>query len=187
MGKMEMESRKRAKRNQLRKIILETIKISGVMSIALLSPNVMGAMVKIGLVPNPRQRELVRRSIDRMCIQGLLKHERGGLGLTTKGEKSLRALQIQLFDVRKPRHWDKKWRVLIFDIPERRRKLRDGIRQTLLGNGFIRLQNSVWMYPYDCEDWVNLWKADLKIGKELLYLIVDSIEGDSVLKRNFGL
>lgn len=184
---MEAESKHRAKRNQIQKVILETIKIGGMLSMAVLAPNVLGAMEKLGLIPHKRQRELIRRSVDRMYAQGLLKHSGGGLRLTEEGKKRLRILELKLFRPQKPLRWDGKWRVLIFDIPEKRRKLRDEIRRTLLGNGFIRIQDSVWAYPYDCEDWVSLWKGELQVGKEMLYLIVDSLEGDSVLKRDFRL
>ena len=187
MGKMETESRSRAKRNQLKKIVLETIKAVGILGVGLIAPNVVGAMVKIGLLEHPRRKELIHRSIDRLYAQGLLKHAHGGLMLTEKGLKALLALELKSFQGKKPSSWDGKWRVLIFDIPEEQRKLRDDIRRTLISNGFIRIQDSVWVYPYECEDWVNLWKAELKVGKELLYLIVDSIEGDSLLKRRFDL
>ncbi|KKT75590.1 MAG: hypothetical protein UW71_C0001G0001, partial [Parcubacteria group bacterium GW2011_GWB1_44_7] len=56
-----------------------------------------------------------------------------------------------------------------------------------LSVGFMKLQKSVWVYPYDCEDFVNLIKADFKIGKDLLYLIVDSIENDKFIKEYFQL
>lgn len=187
MGKQEDASRKRQKRNKVRRIILETIKTAGIITIALTVPNVIGAMVKVGLLPHPRQSELVRRSVDRMYAQGLLKHRGGKLVLTERGERTLRKLQLRAFGVQRPRKWDGKWRVLIFDIPEDRRALRDEIRRTLLANGFLRVQDSVWIYPYDCEDWVQLWKAELKVGKELLYLIVDSVENDSLLRIQFGL
>ncbi len=187
MGTIEKESKQRAKRNQMRKIILETIKVGGILSVAVLAPNVLGAMEKFGFVPGRRQRELIKRSVDRMYLQGLLRHVAGGLRLTEQGEKQLRVLQLKVFKPKMPPRWDTKWRVLIFDIPEQKRKLRDEIRRTLIGNGFIRIQDSVWVYPYDCEDWISLWKAELRVGSELLYLIVDSIEGDSILKRKFKL
>ncbi|MEY4747536.1 MAG: hypothetical protein RLZZ416_585 [Candidatus Parcubacteria bacterium] len=187
MGKLEETTRRRAKRNQIQKVVLETIKIAGILSIGIVAPNVLGAMHKLGLIRHGRHGELVRRSIDRMYSLGYLKHVRGGLQLTEKGEKYLRTLQSRIFTRIKPLRWDHKWRILIFDIPEHNRKLRDHIRRTLSGNGFMQVQKSVWIYPYDCEDWVNLWKAELKIGKQLLYLIVDSLEGDSSLKRTFGL
>jgi len=53
--------------------------------------------------------------------------------------------------------------------------------------GFVRLQNSVWVYPYDCEDLVKLLKADFRIGREVLYVIADSIENDMWMRKEFSL
>jgi hypothetical protein len=44
----------------------------------------------------------------------------------------------------------------------------------------------VWVYPYDCEDLITLLKADFKIGKDLLYVITESIENDKWLRQSFG-
>ena len=89
--------------------------------------------------------------------------------------------------IKKPKHWDGKWRIVIYDLKERKRGLRDKLRNTLASFGFIRLQHSVWIYPYDCEDLIMLIKADFKIGKDILYLIVEKVENDIWLKRSFGL
>ena len=53
--------------------------------------------------------------------------------------------------------------------------------------GFVRLQDSVWVYPYDCEDFIALLKAELKIGRDVLYAIVDTIEHDKNLRQHFNL
>jgi len=76
---------------------------------------------------------------------------------------------------------------LIFDIPEYRRSLREKMRRTLTVIGFKRLQDSVWIYPYDCEDLITLLKADFRIGRDVLYMIVDQLEGDQRLCKEFGL
>ena len=52
--------------------------------------------------------------------------------------------------------------------------------------GFMRLQDSVWIYPYDCEDLIALFKADSKIGKDILYMIVEALEYDEPVKSYFG-
>ncbi len=91
------------------------------------------------------------------------------------------------FKIQKPKRWDKKWRVLIFDIRERQRGIRDKLRRALINIGFARLQNSVWIYPYDCEDLVTLLKADFRIGKDILYLVVDELEFDRPILKHFGL
>lgn len=45
------------------------------------------------------------------------------------------------------RPWDGKWRMVLFDIPETDRKLRDTLRRHLLARHFGYLQDSVWISP----------------------------------------
>ena len=49
------------------------------------------------------------------------------------------------------------------------------------------LQNSVWIYPFECNDYISLLKADLRLGKSVIYMSVDKIDGDAYLKERFGL
>ena|SRR3989338_8127848 len=187
MGKMEEESRKRTKRNQLRKIILETVKVAGIISVALVAPNVLGAMAKMGLIASPRQKNVVASASKRLVSSGLLEWRDSKLRLTQKGERALRILKLSEYSQTIGRKWDKKWRVLVFDIPEHRKGLRKKLRGTLQAIGFVRLQDSVWVYPYDCEDLITLLKADFHVGDDMLYMIVDAIERDSALRRHFGI
>lgn len=76
---------------------------------------------------------------------------------------------------------------MIFDIPERKRKIRDQIRTLFKLAGFYLLQDSVWVYPYDCEDILTLLKSELGVGKDVLYLIVDELENDKHLRNFFDL
>ena len=187
MRRLETESRKRSRRANIKKLVLASAAVVGGISVALIDPGAIGAMGKLGLIPSARQLEIIKRSRSRLVARGLLIYQGNTLRLTSKGEQILRRLELHDFKLRKPKRWDRKWRVLIFDIPERRKGLRQKIRNTLKTIGFVRLQNSVWAYPYDCEDLITLLKADFKIGKDLLYLIVDSLEYDRPLKECFGL
>lgn len=185
MGKLEKESRSRSRKANIKKMMLQTVAAAGLISAALIAPNVVSAMSKLSLIPNKRIN--AKRSRDHLVQNGLLQYKGKYLKLTEKGEKELRRLELSDFSLKKPKKWDKKWRVLIFDIPEVRLGLREKVRNTLITIGFIRLQKSVWIYPYDCEDLINLLKADFGIGKDLLYLIVDSLEYDNKLKKDFNL
>ncbi|MBI5742651.1 MAG: hypothetical protein HZA25_02340 [Candidatus Niyogibacteria bacterium] len=109
------------------------------------------------------------------------------MSLTPKGEAALRKLELNEYQICRPKRWDGKWRVLIFDIPEKRRMLRELVRRTLSAIGFIRIQDSVWLHPYDCEDLITLLKADFKIGKDLLYLVVEQMEYDARYRDHFDL
>lgn len=187
MGNLEKSARKKAKRKQITSIIIGTVGIAGLLGVALVAPNVLGAMGKMGLVPTGRQKEIINRARDRLLKQGLLRRENGFLRLTPKGQDRFRLLQARVSAMTRPHRWDSRWRVLIFDIPEYRKGLRDKIRRTLESIGFVRLQDSVWIYPYDCEDLVALLKADFKIGKDVLYMIVEELESDKLLKEHFGI
>ena len=123
-----------------------------------------------------------------MVDKGFLEYgSKGFLKLTEAGQAELRRLEGNDYHIPIPKKWDGKWRVIIFDIKEERKTLRDKVRRTLLALGFKHLQHSVWIFPYDCEDLITLLKSDFKIGKDLLYLIVEKIEYDKPLKDYFGL
>ena len=46
--------------------------------------------------------------------------------------------------------WDKKWRLVIFDIPKELHAQRVRFSEKLKTMGFFTLQKSVFIYPYDC-------------------------------------
>ncbi|HEY4528295.1 MAG TPA: hypothetical protein VJJ48_00505 [Candidatus Paceibacterota bacterium] len=187
MGKLEQQSRKRTKRKNLQKAILATVAVTGVLAIGLLAPNVIGALGKLGLLPNKRQREYVSSSASRMVKKGLLRFNGKYYELTKLGQERLRKLELLNFRLNKPKKWDKKWRVIIFDIPEKKKKVRDHLTSLFRQTGIKKLQDSVWIYPYDCEDIIALLKTDFGIGKDLLYLIVEELENDKYLREEFGL
>jgi len=125
-----------------------------------------------------------------LAAQGLVTFEkRDGkqyARITESGRRKF-SFEEQKMKLKNKRRWDNRWRVIIFDIPEKRRLVRDRLRQIMSGLGFVRLQDSVWVFPYDCEDFVALLKADLKIGVAVLYLIVEQIENDKHLRVHFDL
>lgn len=77
-----------------------------------------------------------------------------------------------------PKQWDKKWRMVIFDIPEEKKSIRDAIRQKLKQIGLFQLQRSVFVYPFDCKELIISLKYGYCVGKNLQYIIADSIEGE---------
>ena len=179
MGKLETNSRKRSQRKNLQKAVLGAVAAAGFLSMAIVAPNAIQTLAKLGIInakKGYRETGGINRARNRLVQEGLLARDpKGYLRLTPKGEAKLRQFELEDYDAKKPKHWDHKWRVLIFDIPEKRKGLREKVRRTLRAIGFTRLQNSVWVYPYNCEDLIALLKTDFKIGKDLLYLIVEEI------------
>jgi len=186
MGILEESGKKRKRKRDLKRAILTAVKISGLVGITVIAPNMPSALQKMGLLPEmSNDTSALGRARRRLIDQGLLKQTDGRLRLTPKGVVAATVLESQ-YSIRRPKRWDGRWRVLAFDVPEYRKGVRDKIRRTLMHIGFMRLQDSVWVYPYDCEDFMVLLKADFKIGKDVLYMIVDELEGDGRLRKEFG-
>ncbi len=189
---MEKSSKKRSRRNAVRNALLTSIALVPMLTIAMAAPKVL-SLIKDEymdyLIPlDPKQR--LSENISRLKKKGLIAfEERDGkkyLRLTAAGQKEVERLTHRL-TIKIPRRWDRKWRIVIFDIPSTRNSQRNRIRSLVRGLGFYQLQQSVWVFPYDCEDVIALLKTDLKIGKEVLYLIADAIEFDRPLRTHFKL
>lgn len=137
------------------------------------------------------RKSYFKRRFQEMIGHGLIfidkENGKSYVRLTKKGEKKLERYELGGLTVEKPKHWDGKWRLVIFDIREKRRSTRDLLRQQLQGLGSVRLQNSVWVYPYDFSEVTVLFKAEAMIGKDILYLTVEELENDGWLRRHFGL
>jgi len=171
---------------------------------ALLTVAALGAVVVVaGTVPNAaallkyfpgyKKAQLkyqTKSALGRLVKMGLIvfveKDGKRYARLTTEGKRVL-DLEVAKIAIHKKRRWDRRWRIVIFDIPERRRSVRTRVRKFMGSCGFVRLQDSVWIYPHDCEDLIALMKAEFHIGSDVLYLIVEQLEHDKHLLEHFHL
>jgi len=192
MGIVETEARKKRIYTNVQQTLLATVALAGIVLVATTAPNLPMALDKLPAIRRAKLRYQYRTAFGRLAAQGHIVFEkRGGkqyARITEAGRKVLAFEQekAKLTDTRK-RRWNGRWRVIIFDIPERRRRTRDRLRNMMERTGFVRLQDSVWVFPYDCEDFITLLKAELKIGVAILYMVVEHIENDKHLKAHFGL
>ena len=188
MGVLEEISQKKTRKSKIQAAILISIASGGRIGGDLLIKQVADYMLGTDFsITPPRRSEVVRSAANRLSKKGLLVFKDGCYSITKSGEKILNDWHGSRYAIKIPRKWDKKWRVVIFDIPEHKKNTRDQVREILMAARFKKLQNSVWVYPYDCEGVIGLMKTDLGIGKYLLYMIVDQIENDRYLRMDFGL
>lgn len=99
----------------------------------------------------------------------LVSNEKLAYRLTDTGREKAVLASLK-FDDNK---WDGKWRLVIFDVPEKRRRARDLLRSKLKQWGFVYFQQSVWGTKKNCtktlrdfiksvgiEDWVMVVESD---------------------------
>lgn len=109
------------------------------------------------------------------------------ISLTEEGRKKAGKYLIDDLKIKEPKKWDKKWRIVIFDIPTLTNIKRAAFRGKLKELGFYKLQQSVWVYPYDCEREIEFLKEFFGLNQRELNLIVGEIKRDEFLRRTFKL
>ena len=190
MKKVEAEAKVKRRRRDLHNIILATIAVAGILTVAAVAPNAMRLLKTTGI--DARLRYKTKRVLGRLKQKGEIEFvEKDGktlVRLTERGEQALalHAERLRLAGER-PKKWDQRYRLVMFDVPEKRKRTRDLLRREMREVGFLRIQDSAWLYPYDCEEFVALLKADLHIGKDVLYAVIESIENDAWIRKHFNL
>ncbi len=182
------------KRFPWKNVLLRTLVGTGVVSVALLAPK-MTQLLKEFDRPMKNRKRLYSR-----INSGLWRLEREGLvgvsgtyasrrvHLTAKGKAVMEQAMFEQYEIPEPAFWDGKWRVLAFDINERRRRSRDQLRRLLKNAGFVRIQDSVWVHPYPCDEFLSLIRAHLKSGTgEMRMFVAEALESDRALREHFSL
>ncbi|MDH4330110.1 MAG: hypothetical protein OEV93_00985 [Candidatus Moranbacteria bacterium] len=98
-------------------------------------------------------RSMQRLSREKLIEKKMLPNGNFKLELTKKGKNEARKLSLLGSSVacKKPKKWDGKWRIVIFDIPEKDRIFRGILREHLYELKFAKLQQSVFVSPHPFE------------------------------------
>lgn len=92
--------------------------------------------------------------------------------LTDQGKDKALLAKLEMEDGK----WDGKWRVVMFDIPEKRRAARDLLRSNLKGWGFVPWQQSVWVTKKNCAKQLRDYIKSVGIKDWVMVLETDNIE-----------
>lgn len=129
----------------------------------------------------------IKEAVKQLEEMKYIKIDKNGKRVYLINKGALELLKYKIKQV-KP-EWDKKWRIIIFDIPEKRRNQRDFLRKQLKWLGFRELHKSVWVFPYDIKKEIEdlLTICDFETEGDVRILTVEKIESDKDLKKKFGL
>ncbi|OGG57877.1 CRISPR-associated endonuclease Cas2 [Candidatus Kaiserbacteria bacterium RIFCSPHIGHO2_01_FULL_55_17] len=190
MGSIEQKARKQRQKRNIQNAVLTAVGVAGVLAVAMIAPNIFKALPRVA-GDKYRMGYRAKTTVGRLAQKGLVRFvQRSGIRyveITDKGRRVLFLTEAKNIHQQKWRRWDKRFRLVMFDVPQYRRDTRDKLRAYMREYGFLRVQDSVWVYPYDCEELIALLKAELRVGKDVLYAIVESMENDGWIKRHFGL
>lgn len=178
----------------MKSILLRVIATAGVLGIALVAPNAL-QLVKQFDRATTRRKNLygnIRHTLWRLERAGLVVRtttdKLRAVTLTPKGRALVKSMLFETYRIPEPAFWDGRWRIIVFDISEKRRRARTTLRSLLQSAEFVRLQDSVWVFPYPCDEFVELVRAHLKSGTgELQYFVAEAVESDRALREHFNL
>jgi len=106
--------------------------------------------------------------------------------VTNSGKYRILKNSLENIKVKHPKHWDGKYRIIFYDIPENKKKIRDALRRKLKEIGFVEFQKSVFVFPYPCKEEIdfiiNFWDI-----AECVYYIESKIYPDKKLRQKFKL
>lgn len=179
------------KRMAVQTALLRTLYAGGIVSIAVLAPNMLRLLGTLDRAKTNRGNLYSRilAAKNRLKQRGLVTETSDGRIMLTKlGNARIEHILMREYVIPAPVLWDGKWRILLFDIRERRKKVRAQLRLLLQGAGFVRLQDSAWVHPYPCDEFVALIRAHLASGVgELRHITADALESDKALRNHFKL
>lgn len=109
------------------------------------------------------------------------------VALTENGKRKVKQYRLEELHIEKPSKWDRKWRIVLFDIPEKKKAARNALRMRLQNLGFFQIQKSAWACPWPCENEIQLLAELLGITHYVQLAIVEKISDDIKLRSHFGL
>lgn len=189
MKDLDLQSFQSKSKIDIEGLILKSLALTGLVTVAILAPNALQLLKYLDKNKHRKKnpKYLIDGALSRLFDKRYIEiSKKGQLFLTKEGEKKLYMIEHGTYPLPKTK-WDKKWRVVTFDVSEKRKCSREKLRLLLRQVGFVRLQDSVWVYPYDVEEVVNLITTGNFLGKEVLYMTVHATGKDTELKSHFKL
>lgn len=139
----------------------------------------------------PFDERRLRRRLKEMHEARLVKIYQEGdkfvVRLTKKGRKKYLKYQLEELNIPKQEKWDGRWRIVAYDIPRDRSRGRDAMRETLKKLGFYQLQESVYLYPYPCEDVIDFIKEFYGVGDNVTLLTISGLEESDAYRDYFDI
>ena len=99
---------------------------------------------------------------------------KGGIIITKKGLEKI--LRVSLKKTEKKKRGDGKWLMVIFDIPESKKALRNLLRRNLQFLGFVFFQKSIWVCPFDVLRETQVFISRFGLEKYIRIFLIEEME-----------
>jgi len=181
---------KKYRKGELAKAILLLAVAGGVVATVLVLPG-MGIIFKLLKPRTTYERKRIFQAVKRMENNELLirqiKNGVEKLVLTPKGHTRLTEYRMDDLKISEVKKWDGKWRILMFDIPEVKSKVRREVSFKIKDIGMKAIQDSVFVSPFPCWEQLEIISQHYFVKKYFIYFEADTYEGVDNLLQYFKL
>ncbi len=179
-------------KSEIGKDIFRWLMIAGVVSIAATSPCFLTNFLRYHRKFRKYSKQKVSDAFYNFKKQGLLNIQKQNhqihISLTQEGKRKAGWLQIDSLEISRSKKWDKKWRIVMFDIAQLKKSYRDAFRGKLKELGFCPFQKSVWIHPFDCRPEIDLLRTFFGLSENELRLVVaEDIGSNEEIRKIFNL
>lgn len=133
-----------------------------------------------------RLRQVLKRLHEEKLVEVFETKDGQAVKITSRGKQRLLLYNIDDLVLVKKK-WDKKWRIIIYDVDESKKYLRDVFQLMLRKLEFLQLQKSVYLTPYPCENEIEYLRQIYDLGKNVAILTINGLENEQAYKEYFGL
>ncbi|MEK7072116.1 MAG: hypothetical protein AAB969_00945 [Patescibacteria group bacterium] len=107
--------------------------------------------------------------------------------LTENGRDVFLRFNYEELKLKSQKIWDRNFRVIVFDIPEKKRDARDSLRDKMREMGCVKFNDSVWVYPFPCQKEIDFIANYWGIGKYVHFILARDITNRDLLEKTFNL
>jgi len=107
--------------------------------------------------------------------------------LSKDGNRVALSYNLETMQLKKPAKWDHRWRIVMFDVPEPLKKVRESLRYHLKNLGFLELQKSVFVHPFPCEKEIEYVIEFYNARRHVRFITAEQIDNEIHLKKHFDL
>jgi len=157
--------------------------VTGVLAVAVTFPG-LPAVLKPFL---KRGKKQFKKSLVNLEEKGVIYLGPDKIRLTKKGKELLKIIQISEITIDPPKKWDKLWRLVSYDIPKTKNKERDWFRKQLINLDFIKIQESLWAYPYECSQEISVIAETLGVSPDVVIMQAKTVPNQKKIEAKFGL
>jgi DNA-binding transcriptional regulator PaaX len=171
---------------EIAKIVLKCLIIGGATVTVLALPGMAQTLtIFMKKDKNYRFRKTLYEMRRKKMVKMYYKNGEEIIEITEKGKKRLLKYEFDDIKIRIPKKWDGLWRIVIFDIPEKRKKARDAVNIKLKDLGFYPIQKSTFIFPYECRNEIDFVAEHFFARKYINYIVAGEIDNSDKLKKIF--